>query len=263
MQTTTNTTRPGTRLRVALSGATGRVGRRVAALLRDDPELVLAAALASPERPDLGADLGAVLGTAPFGVPLENSTERAFDVLIDLSVPSASAEQALRCAELGRPIVIGTTGQSREELESIEEAARTIAVVLAPNLSPGVAVLRELAAIARRRLGADFDVEILEYHRRGKRDAPSGTALALARALEADPPGDQPPSIPIHSVRAGDIAGEHALLFAGPGETLLLRHRALDRDLFARGARRAARWLIGRAPGLYTMSDVLASPDAR
>jgi 4-hydroxy-tetrahydrodipicolinate reductase len=198
---------------------------------------------------------------------------RGAAVAIDFSLPQAVAAHAEACADAGVPLLVGTTGLDAQSLSRLEACTRRIAVVLAPNTSVGVNVMINLAARAARALDAGFDVEIHEAHHRMKRDAPSGTALALGAAVaEARGTslaavgvyaregniGPRPPAaIGFSVVRAGDIVGEHTVLFAGEGERIEITHRAGDRMGFARGALRAARWLIGRAPGLYRMSDVL------
>ena len=154
------------------------------------------------------------------------------------------------------PLLVGATGLDEATQQALRLAAERIAVLIAPNTSVGVGVLTELAVIAARRLGADFDIQIAEAHHRDKRDAPSGTALSLKRAIEQGA-SRGPEDIGVAVVRAGDIVGEHTVIFASDGERLELTHRATDRLIFARGALRAALWLSGRPAGLYSMRDVL------
>ncbi len=260
--------------RVLVAGASGRMGRAVRAALAESAELVLGAALESPAAPGLGSALerGVVLTADPA------SALAACDVVVDFTLPAASMG-LLRAAATARvPCVIGTTGFSREERLEIEELARRLAVVLAPNFSVAVNVLAHLVGEATRLLGPGYDAEIVELHHAMKRDAPSGTALRLAEAvaeargerldehLVLVRQGDTGPrprgAIGIQSLRAGDCPGEHTLILAGPGERLELVHRAMSRDHFARGALRAAAWLRGRGPGLYGMDDVLGLGDA-
>jgi len=196
------------------------------------------------------------------------------DVLIDFSFPSATEQHALLAAELGKAMVIGTTGLNEKETESVKKAALTIPIVWAPNMSMGVNLLFALVEKAAAMLKG-YDIEIIETHHRHKKDAPSGTALRLAevaasaRGLKPEDiithgrkgnVGERPDTqIGIHAIRAGDIAGEHTVLFATKGERIELTHRASSRECFAIGALKAAEWVLGQKPGLYTMQDVLCS----
>lgn len=224
-------------IRLLVHGARGRMGTRIAALARDDARFKLVAAHDIEDRAQADA-------IAPS----------AFDAIIDFS----SSEGALHAAELAikhrAALVVGTTGLSSNFLEFIEVAARSTPVMIAANTSLGVAVLNHLAAEAARLLGSDFDVDLIEAHHAMKRDAPSGTALRLRDALrhEADV---ELPDERIHSIRAGDIIGEHTIQFSGPGEKIKIFHSATNRDLFARGALRAAAWLRGKPPGRYTIEQ--------
>jgi len=195
------------------------------------------------------------------------------DVLIDFTTPEGSLSNLEVCAELGLPAVIGTTGLTGEQKEALHMYALRAPTIFSPNMSLGVNLLFKLVATAAAALGDDYDVEIIEAHHRLKKDAPSGTALALAEVASATLGrnltekavyarhgliGERSPGeIGIQTVRGGDIVGEHTVLFAGPGERIELTHRAHSRDNFARGAVRAALWVVGREPGLYTMADVL------
>lgn len=192
------------------------------------------------------------------------------DVLIDFSSPSATEAICEAATKANRPMVIGTTGHSAEQQSIIEAAAREIPIVLAANFSVGVNALFSLAELAAKILGENFDVEIIETHHRMKKDAPSGTAKTLAEILQKARGtekirhgregliGERDKSeIGVHSVRGGDVVGDHTLIFAGDGERLELTHRASSRETFARGALRAARWVMGKPEGLYSMRDVL------
>lgn len=239
------------------------------------PELRLAAAVDAPGHPALGQDLGVLAGESPLGIPLTDHWDPAdADVAIDFSVHHATAEHATALAAAGIPMVIGTTGLTDIEIKSIDQAAASIPLVLAPNMSLGVNVLLVLAEQTAAALrGQGYDIEILERHHRRKKDAPSGTALglgeAVARGLDvrlADVarhgreglPGERTDEeIGFHAVRGGDIVGDHTVLYATDGECIELSHRATSRDTFAVGAVRAAAWVRDQAPGRYHMKDVL------
>ncbi|MDX1625572.1 MAG: 4-hydroxy-tetrahydrodipicolinate reductase [Wenzhouxiangellaceae bacterium] len=238
-------------IRVLLSGATGKVGGEIRRLVG-------------------GSDSFCIVGEAGQDAFFESAEA---DVVIDFSRPHLTERCAAFCAEHGLPLVTGTTGLSQSQREAISEAAREVPVCQAANFSVGAHVMLRLAAEAARMLDDSFDCEILETHHRHKVDAPSGTALALADAVAAAPgscasghrvtarSGETGPrvagSIGIQALRGGDVAGEHTAMFLGPGERIELVHRATDRAIFARGALRAARWLVERPSGLYGMDDVL------
>jgi 4-hydroxy-tetrahydrodipicolinate reductase len=264
---------------VAVFGITGRMGQSLVRALREGrPQsrdaLYLSGALAAPSSPHLGQD-AAIEGSAA-GVRITADVRIALEaaaVAVDFSVPHCVAEHARACAAARVPLLIGTTGLDAASRALLEAAAQDIPVLIAPNTSVGVAVLAQLLTLATAALGPDYDVEISEAHHRTKRDAPSGTALALGAAVAAargavladvavfdrhgTTPVREPGSIGFAVVRAGDIVGEHTVIFAAAGERIELTHRATDRLIFARGALRAAAWLIGRAPGLYGMQNVL------
>lgn len=267
---------PAGRIDVVVGGAAGRMGTRVIACLADAPDLRLVAALEAPGHPSLGRDAGEAAGAGRAGVALTADAAAALAadrVLVEFAVPAASLAHLRLVAEAGGRAVIGTTGFSPAEREEIARLARRVPVLLSPNMSVGVNVAFRLLATMARALGDDYDVEITELHHRFKKDAPSGTALRMAEiiaeALGRDPgkvlvhgrqglPGERPrPEIGVLSLRAGDVVGDHTVTFGTLGERLELTHRAHSRDTFARGALRAARWLAGRPPGLYSMQDVL------
>lgn len=258
---------------VAVLGITGRMGQSLVRALRDSP-LHLSGALASPSSGRLGLD--AAEGDAPCGVRVTADLEVALGdaaVALDFSTPQRLGAHAGACAARGVPLLVGTTGFDADTRAMLEAAALVVPVLIAPNTSVGVSVLRQLAGLAAAALGEGFDVEISEAHHRLKRDAPSGTALALGEAVAgargraladvavydrhglSDP--RRPGSIGFSAIRAGDIVGEHTVTFASDGERIELTHRATDRMVFARGALRAAEWLIGRPAGVYGMRDVL------
>ena len=261
-------------IKTAVNGAAGRMGRRLVALMAADPACELTAALEAEGHPRLGEDAGTVAGIEPLGVPISCELTSAPDVLVDFSTPVACLQRLEVCSRNRIALVVGTTGFSEEQLADLRAAAHQTPVLVEPNMSLGVNLLYELAARAAEALTEAFDLEIVEYHHRFKADAPSGTALALARRVceatgrdfkrvvvfgRRGRTGERPRGeIGIHAVRAGDIVGEHRLIFSGLGERVELVHVAHTRDAFARGALRAARFLARCRPGLYTMRDVLA-----
>jgi 4-hydroxy-tetrahydrodipicolinate reductase len=223
------------RVRVLLIGAAGRMGKTIVDLAKDDPKIDVAA------RCDVGDSIEPAMKNC--------------DVAIDFSQADAIAEICRVGLKHHKPLVIGTTGQSKEQRRIIEETAQSLPMVFTSNFSIGVNVLFWLTRKAAEQLGSDFDAEIVETHHKMKKDAPSGTAKTLAEVLKAAKKTQ--PEIPIQSIREGDVVGEHTVIFNGPAERLELSHRAASREIFARGALRAAKWIIGRPPGLYSMQDVL------
>jgi 4-hydroxy-tetrahydrodipicolinate reductase len=264
--------------RVVVIGVTGRMGRELLRAAPSFPQLLITGAIASPASLALGRDAGEVAGVGTTNLMVSNDLSRALaeaDVAIDFSHAAATSETLSACRAARRPLLIGTTGYAPELETELQQAAREIALLVTANTSVGVALLMELTRRAAQALPATFDVDILELHHRGKLDAPSGTALALgwaaAAARGARLPRKKPapataegPAQPrregeigFASVRAGDIVGEHTVLFTGTGEELRLTHRANDRAIFARGALAAALWLAPRPPGRYDMTDFI------
>lgn len=220
-------------VRVLLIGAAGRMGKSVLDLAQSDREIEIAA------RCDLGD-------------PIEPAMKHC-DVAIDFSQADSIEEICRAASQHGKSLVIGTTGHSQQQRKTIEETSHSIPIVLASNFSVGVNVLFWLTQKAAEFLGPDFNPEIVETHHKMKRDAPSGTAKTLAEILEAVRNSE----ISVQSIREGDVVGEHTVIFGGPGERLELTHHAANRGIFARGALRAAKWLVDKRPGLYSMQDVL------
>ena len=226
------------KLRIGIIGANGRMGRTVAAVAGKDPSLTLSG------RVDREDSLAKVID--------------ACDVVIDFSVADATEETCRICVNHHKPLVLGTTGHGVAQKESVARAAKKIPIVFAANFSLGVNALFVLARRAAELLGPEFDLDVIEMHHRTKKDAPSGTAKRLLEILaEARAGRDE---IKAQSIRAGDIVGDHSVIFAGPGERLELTHRAGSRETFAVGALRAARWVVDQPPGLYRMEDVIGSP---
>jgi 4-hydroxy-tetrahydrodipicolinate reductase len=246
-----------------LIGASGRMGRAILAVAGEFPALAVIGAIASKDSPALGRDSGAVAGAAlnhvPLGSDLAAVLTRAH-VVIDFSAGAATRANLAACRAARKALLIGTTGYGAELESDFAAAAADIPLLLAPNTSLGVTLLLELARTAAHALPG-FSAGITETHHREKRDAPSGTALALAAAVRAGrAPAHAAASaaeVPISSVREGEVVGEHVVQFAGPGEELLLAHRATDRAIYARGALAAALWLAPRPAGRYAMRDML------
>jgi 4-hydroxy-tetrahydrodipicolinate reductase len=259
---------------LAVFGITGRMGQMLLRALRQSQSLRLSGAVASPSSTRLGQDAAGegaptgILITSDAGVGIQGAA-----VAVDFSLGAGVAEHARACAAAGVPLVVGATGYDAAARSALEQAARHIPVLMAANTSVGVSVMAQMVALAAAKLGPSYDVEIFEAHHRLKRDAPSGTALALgsrvaqARGQDIDQVAvydrssqsalRAPGSIGFASLRAGDIVGEHTVSFAADGERIEITHRATDRITFARGALRAAEWLVDRPAGVYGMEDVL------
>jgi 4-hydroxy-tetrahydrodipicolinate reductase len=259
---------------LAIFGITGRMGQSLVRALREAPAFTLSGAIASATSQRLGQD--AAGEGAPTGVLITSDPIRGIrgaSVAVDFSVSGGVGPHASACAAAGVPILVGATGLDAATRADLARAARDIPVLVAPNTSVGVSVVAKLVSLAAAGLGPAYDVEIFEVHHRMKRDAPSGTALALGEAVAAarsqdlsqvavyDRAGQSSArsagSIGFSSMRAGDIVGEHTVTFAAAGERVEITHRATDRITFARGALRAAEWLVGQPAGLYGMQNVV------
>jgi 4-hydroxy-tetrahydrodipicolinate reductase len=256
-------------VKVAVLGATGRMGRAVVRLACE-AGMTVTCALAVDET---GRDAGELAGIGPIGTAVTSdlqvlASSRA-EVMIDFSAPSGMPAACAICARAKIAVVSGTTGLDAVAQDALDRAARETAVLWEPNMSVGVYVLASLVARAAALLGEGYDVELVEAHHRAKVDAPSGTALRLAEVVraarggrylhgrEGRPGPREKTEIGVHAVRGGDVVGDHTVFFLGDGERLELAHRASSRDLFARGALRAAAWIKGRPPGRYSLADVL------
>lgn len=277
-QPTTNTSP----IPLIVTGAAGRMGKRIIALATEEPaRFKLAGALDRADCPQLGQDAGKVAGTSDLGViltsnlpsPTATPPGAGRPVVIDFSAPAATRALINECQQRQIAMIIGTTGLTPDDQKLIDHAARTIPILQATNTSLGVNVLLKLVADAARQLGPDYDIEIVEAHHNLKKDAPSGTALSLAesicratgRSLDKDlvhgREGKESlrtkATIGMHAVRMGDVVGEHTVYFASTGERIEIKHTATSRDIFVRGALRAAAWLSSQKPGRYTMANVL------
>ena len=263
-------------LPVAIIGAAGRMGRMLVRMVHAEDGMRVAAAVEREGDPHVGVDAGTLAGFGEIGVDVEGSLDRALDVsdvCIDFTLPGPTVEHARACRSRRRPMVIGTTGLSPKQRAMLAESAADIAIMHAPNMSVGVNLCFKLLDIAARALGDSVDIEVIEAHHRNKVDAPSGTAVrmgeiiagALGRELadcaiygrEGHTGIRDRATIGFETIRAGDIVGEHTVMFGGEGERIELTHRAASRANFAAGAVRAARWVAKSPPGLYDMQDVL------
>lgn len=260
-------------LKLAVCGASGRMGRTVTRLCLEAGDIEIVGACTGPGDPAIGEDAGLLAGAKTVGVAVTDDMAAALlgaQVVIDFSLPAALGELARLAARQGVALVTGTTGI--KDTRPLDEAAKKVPVLWAPNMSLGIQVLSDLVAEAARRLGPGFDIEITEVHHRQKVDAPSGTALRLAEAAksvreletvtgrEGIVGARRPGELGVFGIRGGDVIGDHTVHLLGLGERLELTHRATSRDLFAHGAIRAARWIAGAGPGRYSLADVLRLP---
>ncbi|MDR2733350.1 MAG: 4-hydroxy-tetrahydrodipicolinate reductase [Spirochaetota bacterium] len=267
-------------LKIGIIGAGGRMGRHCIAAVIADPDARLAAALEAEGSPFLGQDAACVAGLPACGVHIQADTAAAFaaaDVMVDFSFCGAFPAVLREALRAKKPLVVGTTGLCPEDMQAILDAAKRIPVFQSNNYSIGIAVLRELVQTAAKKLGKNFDIEIVETHHRHKKDAPSGTAITLAEAAAAGRgyrpedafcygregiSGERPErEIALHALRGGEVVGEHTVYFFGEAERLMLGHSADSRMNFALGAIRAASWLAAQPPGRYGIEHLLA-PDA-
>lgn len=226
----------GRMIKIVVTGAAGRMGQRVIALASKEKDLKIVGEV------DIGDSLEAIISQG--------------DVLIDFSSTEATIPNLTIAARAKKAAVIGTTGHTPEQKKAIEKIASEIPIVVAPNMSLGVNVMWKILAEAARALGEAYPVSVREVHHIHKKDKPSGTALEIVRVL-SKALGIPSEKIPVESVREGEVVGDHAVVFRGPEETLEITHRAFSRDTFAIGALRAAKWVVGKKPGLYSMADVL------
>ncbi|WP_420566547.1 4-hydroxy-tetrahydrodipicolinate reductase [Thalassobaculum sp.] len=260
---------------VGVFGSTGRMGRMVTKAVTEADGMTVKKAADRAGSAHLGADIGDLAGVGPLGVAVTDDVDAVLgvDVAIDFTLPEATLAHAARAAAMGTPLVIGTTGLSNEQEAILAEHAKSTAIVYAPNMSLGVNLLLAVVEQVSAALDEAWDIEIVEMHHNRKVDAPSGTALGLGRAAakgrgrsfddvavlsrEGHTGPREQGQIGFATLRGGDVIGDHTVIFAGAGERVEIGHKASGRDVFAAGAVRAARWVAGRAPGLYTMRDVL------
>jgi 4-hydroxy-tetrahydrodipicolinate reductase len=263
-------------IKAIVTGAAGRMGSRIINVISTSEGIKLGGALERKGHALLGQDAGGPAGIAAMGVKITDDLDaalRAGDVLIDFTFPETSLELIKACSGLGRPMVIGSTGFTKEQRAEVARYVSKAPCVLSPNMSVGVNVCFKVLADLAKTLGKDFDVEIVEAHHRLKKDAPSGTAVRMGEVVASALGREYQKTAKFHregitgvrtneeigmqTIRGGDIVGEHTAYFIGMGERIELTHRAHTRDMFARGAIRAAKWVVGKKPGLYDMQDVL------
>ena len=263
-------------IKVVIAGAAGRMGCRLVSLVRDSTALMLAGALEGKNHSALGEDAGEFSGSGHAGVSITEDLSTLMErgeVVIDFSSPEATLDHMRTVVRSRRAAVIGTTGFSTSQLDELKTLAQHIPCVFSPNMSVGINLLYKVISEMAKTLGDDYDIEVIEAHHRLKKDAPSGTALKIAEVLARSVSRDlnqvgvyarkgligerTKGEIGIQTIRAGDIVGDHTVLFGGMGERIEVTHRASSRDTFARGALRAARWVVRQPPGLYDMMDVL------
>jgi 4-hydroxy-tetrahydrodipicolinate reductase len=261
---------------IAVIGAAGRMGKALIETIAETQGARLSAALEHPDSSLVGADAGELAGIGRNNIQVVASLAEVaddFDVLIDFSIPAVTAANAAFCAEHGKKMVIGTTGLNDEQLQQVMAASQSSAVCMASNYATGVNLCFKLAELAASVLGDDVDIEISEAHHRHKIDAPSGTALSLGESVagalgrnlkevavygrEGQTGARDRQTIGFATVRAGDIVGDHTVMFAADGERVEITHKASSRMAFARGAVRAAKWLSTQDAGLFDMQDVL------
>lgn len=261
---------------VIVAGVAGKMGSRITALIKDYPDLKLVGAFEKKGHEVVGKDAGEIIGAGHMNIPIEDDLNKVIDrgnVVISFTTPEASLDHLNITLKNKKAIVIGTTGFTNEGVQTIREASKSIPIVFAPNMSVGVNLLFKVLKDVARVLGDEFDVEIIEAHHRLKKDAPSGTALKMAQVIaealdrNLDEVGvyarkgiigeRTKKEIGIQTIRAGDIVGEHTVLFGGLGERIEITHKVSSRDTFARGALKAALWISTKPAGLYDMMDVL------
>jgi 4-hydroxy-tetrahydrodipicolinate reductase len=257
---------------IAITGAAGRMGRRLVALARESAVFNIVGAIERPDHLMQARDAGEIVGVGHIGVPISIDLPNTPQVLIDFSNPPSMRHWLKTCRDRGIAMVIGTTGLQPSDHASIDLAAQDIAVLQAPNMSLGVNLLFKIVGEVAKRLGDDYDIEIVEGHHRFKKDAPSGTAMGLVESI-LKATGKSPEQIVygrhgddierkrgevgVHSLRIGDEVGRHTAFFAALGERLELTHVATNRDTFVHGALRAAQWLAQQKPGRYAIADML------
>ncbi len=262
--------------KIIVTGATGKMGSRITALSREYNDLKLAGATEREGHSTIGKDIGQVIGVPAMNIKVTPRLEDIIDssdVIIDFTSAKATLEHLKLAVHSKKAMVIGTTGFEKQDIEGIKEMSKDIPIVLAPNMSVGVNLLLKVLQDIAKIVGNDYDIEIIEAHHRLKKDAPSGTAMKMAQVIAQaiDRNLDEvavyerkgligertKTEIGIQTVRAGDIVGEHTVLFGGLGERIEITHKASSRDTFARGALKAALWIHKQKPGLYDMQDVL------
>ncbi|MBL7091816.1 MAG: 4-hydroxy-tetrahydrodipicolinate reductase [Candidatus Omnitrophica bacterium] len=245
-------------IKLVISGCCGKMGRRIIALSLGDSNFELAGAIENKAHPAIGKKLSEALGIPGLTLEVKDNPGiiKGADVLIEFSNPSATVEHLTSAVKHKKAVVIGTTGLSPEQAQKVKEASRDIPVVFSPNMSLGVNLVFRLVKEAAQKLGRDYKVDIVEAHHIHKKDAPSGTAKRLAELIK-ESSGREKEKIEIDSVREGEIVGDHQVRFNGPRDTIIIKHSAKTRDIFARGALEAAKFAAKQPPGLYDMQNVI------
>ncbi|MGV7220900.1 MAG: 4-hydroxy-tetrahydrodipicolinate reductase [Nitrospinales bacterium] len=263
-------------VKIAVIGVAGRMGKTIVSCITDTDGAKVSGGTERPGSPMIGKDVGEIAGIGKIKILAVGSLDdviKKSDVVIDFSIPNSSMKTLHAAAKHGKAVVFGTTGFTEKQKKEIAKTAKDIRCVLAPNMSIGVNVLFKIASDTAKILGDAYDVEIVEAHHKFKKDAPSGTAVRLSEIIadslgrdlkkvgvygrKGMSEGRGPKEIGVHTLRAGDIVGEHRVMYGGMGETLELFHKAQSRETFARGAIRAAQWIVDQPSGLYDMQDVL------
>ena len=263
-------------IRVAITGVCGRMGRCITQGIAEQADMELVGAIQYPGHPQIGSDAGIVAGIGEIGVPVTGKLAdvlESVDVIIEFSEPEATVQHLQQAVDADKAVVVGTTGFSTNELATVETLASQVRCVMAPNMSLGANVMIQALALIAKALGDDYNIETIETHHNRKTDAPSGTALHLAETAAAALGRDlaavgvygrhgivgarTQQEIGTHAVRGGDIAGDHTVLFATEGEQLSIVHRSHSREAFAKGAIRAARWVVNAPKGLHDVSEIL------
>ena len=261
---------------VIIDGACGRMGKMISQGVVTQSDMQLVGAIEYSGHPQLGEDIGEVAGVGTIGVPISDNLSEILDeadVVVEFTAPSASIEHLSNVVDAGKTMVLATTGFTEAELAEVQELAQNIPCVMAPNMSVGVNVMLQAVQLVAKALGDDYDVEVIEAHHNQKADSPSGTALRIAEVLAESLDrnlaevgaygrhgmvGARPEKeIGIHAIRGGDISGDHTVLYAGAGERIEITHRAHTREAFAKGAIRAARWVVDAPKGLHDIAEVL------
>jgi len=236
-------------IKLGIAGVSGKMGRRIFELASHDKDFEISLALERKGIPEIGRELGRIkISSSPDGLFL-------VDAFIDFTTPEGSETNLDYVARYKKALVLGTTGFNDTQLKKIEEVSKVVPIVFSPNMSVGVNVLFSILPEIAKRLGPDYSIEIVEAHHRAKKDAPSGTAKKFMQVLTEATKRE----IPAHSIRLGDIIGDHTIIFCGNSERIEIKHQAHSRDLFALGALKAAKWVANKQPGLYSMQDVLKS----
>ena len=243
-------------LKIGICGICGKMGKRIAVLAGNDDEVEVSSALEWEDHPMVGKDMASIVETTDTGVKITNDAEKFVkdsECVIDFTLPDPTLEHLEVCVKNGIPMVIGTTGMTEEGEKKIKEASSRIPIVFAPNMSAGVNLMFKIVKEATKALYGDFTIEVDETHHIHKKDSPSGTAKMIAKVI-AEAGAEE---IPVEAFREGEVIGNHGVVFESDYETLEIRHNAKTRDVFAAGAIKAAKYVADKAPGMYSMADVL------